>query len=1319
MSKGRTLSQLISAGAILADGQISAGEIVGMVSVLKVTATTYPGNDLAANPSGGQTITLTGSNFTSTPIVYVGDTIAPSVTFVSSTQLTFIAPAKTAGTYSVYVVNPDGTTAILVNGISYSGTPAWTSAAGNLGTVDANFTIQLQATGDAPVTYSLTTGSTLPSGVTLSSSGLITGTAIGSDQTFSFSVDAIDAQLQETPRSFQVTVSLADPFFRYVTLLLQADPVVTPFNSDASTNAFNVAINGDTRSDNFTPYQGNGYYSIAMDGTGDYLTTPTTADFNLTGDFTLECWVNVATTAAGNVLFSVGAPISVYHYVVNVNTNNTVSWSLNSSATWNISHTYTTTDAVPINTWTHLAFVRSGNNFTIYFNGVSKYTTASYTQPSTASGTFYLGTYFADANNDGSYFRGNISNFRILKGTALYTAAFTPPTAPLTAITNTKLLVAQSNRFVDNSTNNAAITRVGDTKVSPAQPFTNPTDISTYGSGHFDGSGDYLTLSAGSAFAFGTADFTVECFVYIKSFPSNPNSVYFVDSRNSGQLSTWLFGTSADGTNSARFDWYTGSAMIAGSVLPLNAWLHLVFTRASSTYGMFVNGVRVATGTDSTNYSTAPTTSYIASRFSADNQLNGYMSNLRIVKGTAVYNPTLSTLTIPTAPLTAITNTQLLLLQYNGGGNNSGFEDSSQFNWPVTRAGNTTQGTFTPYGSNWSTYFTGSSYLTIPTTTALSFGTGDFTIEGWVYKTVAANASFVDGRVNPGTASPWGFFVDGSNFPYFYDATVYTSSVAVILNAWTHIAAVRTSGTLKIFVNGVQGYSAALSTNLDRTAGAFIGVAANSSGPSAYWQGYMSNLRIVKGTAVYTAAFTPSTTPLTAISGTSLLTFQSNRFIDNSSNAFTFTIVGSPSIQRFSPFSPTTAYDASVIGGSAYLDGSGDYLTVPYNPALVPGNNDFTVELWVYFNDVGSTLRSLCGLGYGANGSGPVTSTWHLRYMGSQGSNQLMFARYDGSTEYNYSTSGATFVNNSWYHIAVSKASGTLKIFVNGVAYYSAANSINYTAINTSDPFVAGVGYFGPESGMTGPRYFNGILSNIRVINGTGLYTANFTPPTAPLTPVAKTTLLLSNTNAGIYDGAMMNDLETVGNAMVSTSVKKYGTGSLYFNPLSASAANYLVLPSSELGSFGTVNFTIEFWMYPTSLDTSHGTSSLATLFDTDVSAGSGTDWWAIHQSGSGLVLASNSTNQLTSNTGILTANTWQHVAFVRNGTALTVYVNGTAQGSVTYATTLGSKRKLFIGVQSGVARWYKGYLDDVRITKGVARYTTNFTAPALAMKAK
>jgi hypothetical protein len=84
-------------------------------------------------------------------------------------------------------------------------------------------------------------------------------------------------------------------------------------------------------------------------------------------------------------------------------------------------------------------------------------------------------------------------------------------------------------------------------------------------------------------------------------------------------------------------------------------------------------------------------------------------------------------------------------------------------------------------------------------------------------------------------------------------------------------------------------------------------------------------MRVVKGSGV--TSVTVPTTPLTAISGTELLTCQTNRFVDNSTNNFAITVNGNTSVQPFSPFAPSAAYDPSVNGGSGYFDGSGDGVT--------------------------------------------------------------------------------------------------------------------------------------------------------------------------------------------------------------------------------------------------------------------------------------------------------------------------------------------------------------------------------------------------------
>jgi hypothetical protein len=148
-----------------------------------------------------------------------------------------------------------------------------------------------------------------------------------------------------------------------------------------------------------------------------------------------------------------------------------------------------------IGKWTHFALTRSGSTFRLFYDGVLRRTEV-----------YSINLDNASEVQIGDSIDGYISNFRLIKGTALYTSAFTPPTTPLTPVANTSLLTAQTNEpinnnvFVDKSSHNNVVARNG-----------NPTQgtFSPYGenwSNYFDGTGDYLTMAATSAFGFGTAD---------------------------------------------------------------------------------------------------------------------------------------------------------------------------------------------------------------------------------------------------------------------------------------------------------------------------------------------------------------------------------------------------------------------------------------------------------------------------------------------------------------------------------------------------------------------------------------------------------------------------------------------------------------------------------------------------------------------------------------------------------------------------------------------------------------------------------------------
>jgi hypothetical protein len=631
-----------------------------------------------------------------------------------------------------------------------------------------------------------------------------------------------------------------------------------------------------------------------------------------------------------------------------------------------------------------------------------------------------------------------------------------------------------------------------------------------------------------------------------------------------------------------------------------------------------------------------------------------------------------------------------MLLHGNGsnGSQNNTFVDSSTNNFSITRNGNTTQGTFSPYGSNWSNYFGGSSdFLTMPDNANYVIS-GDFTVEAWIFPTSfgGTNGNIVLAQWPGGTATnqSFQFYVNSTGkvgLVYGIGATnaaVLGTSLSCTLNTWNHIAVTRSGTTVRYFVNGsLDATSSTVSGSFNDSNGV-MSVGRINASDSGYFSGYISNCRLVTGTALYTAAFTPSTSPLTAISGTQVLVCQANRFSDASSNNATITVGGSPSVQRFSPFSPTSAYSTSVIGGSGYFDGS-DNLTVS-SSAGVSGTGAFTVEFWAYLTTSQSYSRPVSGSSN--QFTIDLSSSGEINY-GKAGVNNII-------------SSNVGAVLGAWCHIVIARSSGgTARIWANGTSIGTATDSNNYTA---------GTVYIGSTS--TPNFYLTGYLSNLRITNTDVYGTSNttITVPTAPLSAVSGTSLLTNFTNAGILDNAMMNDLETVGNAQISTSVKKYGTGSIYLD----GSGDYLTAPSSQGFAFGTGDFTVEGWIYTTSLATEQA------IFDSLPLGGISTRTTAfvlvIATTGSLRYYSNSAYSSSTSNT--VSTNTWTHFAMVRSSGTIKIYINGTSGLSVANSTNF-SNTGCVIGRYADAAGGYmNGYIDDLRITKGVARYTANFSVP-------
>jgi len=233
--------------------------------------------------------------------------------------------------------------------------------------------------------------------------------------------------------------------------------------------------------------------------------------------------------------------------------------------------------------------------------------------------------------------------------------------------------------------------------------------------------------------------------------------------------------------------------------------------------------------------------------------------------------------------------------------------------------------TFTTFAtSGFGAYFNGSSNITVAANAALSFGTGDFTIETWVYPTAAITGNeFVYGYRSGSDTSPYLMLNPTYGVIFGGDVTdLLRSSIVPVLNTWTHIAVTRSGTSLKMFMNGAQVVSATNSTNFSDASIRYIGAGASLQYPCI---GYISNLRVVKGTAVYTSAFTTPTSPLTAISGTSLLTLNSSTIVDNGPNALSLTNNGGVTVS--STVAPVfTTY--TINGGTSTVNISDTFVSV-------------------------------------------------------------------------------------------------------------------------------------------------------------------------------------------------------------------------------------------------------------------------------------------------------------------------------------------------------------------------------------------------------
>lgn len=650
-------------------------------------------------------------------------------------------------------------------------------------------------------------------------------------------------------------------------------------------------------------------------------------------------------------------------------------------------------------------------------------------------------------------------------------------------------------------------------------------------------------------------------------------------------------------------------------------------------------------------------------------------------------------------------------LPFNGDNNSTLF-----YEWggkSVTPYGNAKVSTaqYAPLAGNTSSaYFDGTGdYLTLPASSDFAFGTADFTIEGWVrLDSLGVERAIFDNRAATTDTGLYGG-VNASNqlFAFGNNATIATgTTTALTATTWHHIAVVKSSGTLSLYLNGALVGSVASSYAMTCPGALVIGRKLGST--TNDFVGFLDDLRISKGVARYVGTFTPPTQPHFTVQegdpwwNNVVLGCHFDGQPDNGDehrNSVVLNMRGNTLtedtgkvVTAYGNAAVTTVSGRTAFGGKALsFDGTNSYLTIPDSSGLEMGAGAFTIEFWANPTANGGALFGKAT----ANGWGMLTlETNSSGYLVLQGS-------LNGSTWALAITASSTLPLSTWSHVAVTRSADVYRLYVNGTQV--GTQTLAGTLIDQATAFNIG------RADHNVPRYFSGFIDDLRITKGAARYTGStYTVPTAEIPALQRS----------FPDVAGGKVLTANGDVKIVSTQSKFGGYSAYFD----GNGDFLTIGSSGVPTdmqIGTGDWTIDFWVYTL------GTGVYSVIGNLRNENGGGHYWLHLNQTytGQSTVLFCGGGTNLLFGSATMTINTWHHVAVVRKGTTLRCYLDGTQlgvdrtladfTGDYTVPFTIGSTLSSLAG--GTYTNFLNGYLDDLRVTKGVARWVSDFTPPNAA----
>jgi hypothetical protein len=809
--------------------------------------------------------------------------------------------------------------------------------------------------------------------------------------------------------------------------------------------------------------------------------------------------------------------------------------------------------------------------------------------------------------------------------------------------------------FTDSSVQNLQFNRFGTPTLSNQRSKFGATSI------YFPGGGSRISCPSNPGFAFGTADFTIEFWVYRE----NTNIVRFMGNGSTG-------GWAIELGNATK--WSTPSGEIISTAGPtVGNWVHVAFCRSNNIVRLFYNGILIASATDNNNYSQSDGTFYFGADNGGNFPFNGWVDELRITKGTARYP---AQFIPPEEP----------------------FSDSSI-----------------------STNLISDQIIT----ESFDIVNVDFTIDFWIKSIRNADEVFVKHvHLGGNNAGGWRVGKSVSGYIYFAcglgaSEFIFYSNTVIINRNWNKISVCKYNNVIYIFINGVLDSSANfISTNL--TGNLFLTI--GGDGILNNYLGYIDDLKITKGVAKYIPNFnTPNIGFLhnqksdPHFKNVSLLLCSNNPnnsllFLDES--RFNVSRLGN-GCANFNgtdtiitvPFSGVGNFGTGNFTMEAWvkpvsLPSAGSFIGLLNKASLFNSNN-----AWRFYlsGENGTPTFEYTENGNSANKSvqGPNVNNYEWNHLAIVRNSGILALYTNGVSGNSFNIGGNSIFNNNLnVQIGRFQQAGSSNIFNGFMEDVRITNNIGRYIDNFSGSLPA---YFPDDSGND--IYYNNVDI---LLHMNGYHNLFF------IEDSSKNKYVLSNSNVYVK---LNNDILTNGSSIYNSSSKSvFGGASM--RGIGGSTSYLSTQTRYDFGNFGTGDFTIEWWDF---ISGWNGEYFPVIHYGNDGDYALGQSRVGIYYSETGNKLNVSmlgNTQQFPLNSGNQTFQ-WKHNAVTRRNGYVNFFQNGAKNPSgylMDYDITRGVNISTIgagkYGASLGTLRTMNGFIDDLRVTKNISRYIDDFEPP-------